>query len=270
MKVETANLWNKIPGECTEVPTITAYIPENKTSDAAVVVFAGGGYSMRASYEGKDYAEFLAENGICAFDVAYRVAPAEFPLPLLDARRGVKYARYFAEKYGINKNKIAVMGSSAGGHLSALCSTYKEEIDFEVEQDEIEKEAYLPNAQILCYPVIKLTAPIGHEGSGKNLLGGQHSEKMVDELCPELIADESVPPAFIWHTFDDQVVNVINSLDYAKRIRELGGEAEVHIFPNGHHGMGLSLRTDDEAELLRGHVRQWSELLINWLRYIGF
>lgn len=270
MKVEVMNLWNKVPGKCEEVPTITAYIPENKTSDGAVVVFAGGGYAMRAWHEGRSYAEFLAENGICAFDVAYRVSPHEFPIELLDARRGVKFVRYFAEKYGIDKNKIAVMGSSAGGHLSALCSTYKAEIDFDVEQDEIEKEEFLPNAQILCYPVIQLTAPVGHVGSGENLLGGQYSAEMLDKLCPQLLADEDVPPAFIWHTFKDQAVNVINSLDYAKRIRELGGSAELHIFPDGQHGMGLSKKTEESEEHLRGHVRQWTGLLLKWLRYIGY
>ncbi len=270
MKVEVMNLWDIVPGNCEETPTITTYIPEKPRGNGAVVVFAGGGYSMRAWYEGKSYAEFLAENGICAFDVAYRVSPHEFPIELLDARRSVKFVRYYAERYGIDKNKIAIMGSSAGGHLAALCSTYKEEIDFEVEQDEIEKEDYLPNAQILCYPVIQLTAPIGHVGSGKNLLGGQYSAEMLEKLCPGLIADKDVPPAFIWHTFKDQAVNVINSLDYAKRIRELGGSAELHIFPDGPHGMGLSQKTEEAAEHLRGHVRQWNNLLLKWLAYMGY
>jgi len=270
MKIEVMNLWETLPGKSEETPTITAYIPENRKGDGAVVVFAGGGYAMRAWYEGKSYAEFLAESGICAFDVAYRVKPCEFPIELLDARRGVKFVRHFADKYGIDKNKIAVMGSSAGGHLAALCSTYKKEIDFDVVQDEIEKEEFLPNAQILCYPVIQLTAPFGHVGSGENLLGGQYSEEMLAELCPQMLADKDVPPAFMWHTFKDQMVNVINSLDYAKRIRELGGSAEVHIFPDGHHGMGLSQKTEDDQEHLRGHVRQWSGLLLNWLTYIGY
>lgn len=267
MKIEVMNLWNTKPGESEETPMVTAYIPENKTSDGAVVVFAGGAYCLRASHEGKGYAEFLAQNGICAFDVAYRVSPCKFPIELLDARRAVKLVRSLADKYQIDKNKIAVMGSSAGGNLAALCSTYKEEIDFEVEMDEIEKEEFLPNAQILCYPVIYLTAPIGHEGSGINLLGEENVEDLADEFCPALIADEKTPQAFIWHTFEDGAVNVINSLDYAVRLKEVGASVEMHIYPDGHHGMGLA---DTQDTAIAKHVSQWSGSLLNWLRYIGF
>ena len=73
----------------------------------------------------------MAENGISAFVVGYRVKPHTFPLPLLDARRGVRFVRFYAEKYGIDKNKVAIMGSSAGGHLAAFTSTYTDPIDFE-------------------------------------------------------------------------------------------------------------------------------------------
>ncbi|MBR5155418.1 MAG: alpha/beta hydrolase [Clostridia bacterium] len=267
MKIEVMNLWNKIPGENGDVPTITAYIPENKMHNGAVVVFAGGGYGFRSPHEGEGYAKFLAENGICAFDVAYRVAPYEFPIELLDARRSVKFVRHFADKYGIDKDKIAVMGSSAGGHLAALCSTYKKDIDFEVENDEIEKEDFLPNAQILCYPVVKLSAPIGHQGSGDNLMGGKKTQELENSLTPDLIADDSAPRAFIWHTFTDELVNVINSLGYAKKLKEAGGSVELHIFPDGDHGMGLS---QNKGTAVGDHVSQWNGLLLNWLKYIGF
>ncbi len=267
MKIEVMNLWNKIPGGNGEIPTITAYIPENRTHNGAVIIFPGGGYADRAPYEGKDYAEFLANNGICAFDVAYRVAPNEFPIQLLDARRSVKLVRHFANKYGIDKDKIAVMGSSAGGHLAALCSTYKEKIEFEVEEDEIEKEDFCTNAQILCYPVIKLSEPIGHEGSGNNLMGSKKTEELAKSLTPDLIADSNTPRAFIWHTFADQAVNVINSLDYARRLKEVGSSAELHIFPDGKHGMGLDR---EKGTAVGDHVLQWNELLLNWIEYIGF
>ena len=131
MFCEKKDLWTKTPGMCEETPTITAYMPDEKKSELAVVIFPGGGYGMRASHEGEGYAKFLAENGYTSFVIDYRVSPHEFPLPLLDARRAVRTVRHYAGKYGIDKNKIAVMGSSAGGHLAALCSTYFEPIDFE-------------------------------------------------------------------------------------------------------------------------------------------
>lgn len=271
MKTEKFFLWTNVPGMCQKTPTITAYIPENKTSDAAVVVFPGGGYSGRAKHEGEGYAKFLAKNGITAFDVAYRVAPHTFPIQLLDARRAVKFARFNAEKYGISKDKIVVMGSSAGGHLAALVSTYTRDIELGLEVDEIEGEKYLPNAQILCYPVIETVEPYGHIGSGKNLLGENYPE-FVPQITPDEIAGKETPQAFIWHTFADGSVNVVNSLHYAKKLKEVGTPVELHIFPDGRHGIGLcmgDINSAEEPDIL-AHNAQWATLLLNWLNYIGF
>lgn len=260
MKTEKFYLWDKTPGMCEETPYVTAYIPDDKKSDGAVVIYPGGGYGMRAEHEGKGYAEFLANNGITAFVCEYRVYPHRFPLPLLDARRAVRCVRHNAEKYGLNKNSIFVMGSSAGGHLAALTSTYVQPIDFE-NTDEIDNEDFRPNGQILCYPVIKLLGKgIGHLGSGKNLLGDTQAE-MGEELSPNLIADENTPQAFIWHTFDDSGVNVINSLEYAKRLREKNVNVEMHLYPNGPHGLGLAPEYP--------HVADWSLRLLEWFKYIG-
>ncbi len=260
------DLWKKIPGMCEEIPKITAYIPDEKKSDGAVVILPGGGYSMRAEHEGVGYAKFLCANGITAFVADYRVAPHKFPLPLADARRAVQFARHFAEKYGIDKNKIAIMGSSAGGHLAALTSTYYKEIDCDG-GDEISKEDFIPNAQILCYPVIKLIGKdVAHLWSGANLLGEEHVF-MGEELSPDNIVSEKTPQAFIWHTFADDCVNVINSLDYAKSLKKNNIGAEIHIFPDGYHGLGLA---DDGEDKIKLHVSQWTSLLINWLKYIGF
>lgn len=262
-KMEIKQLWDKTPGMCEEIPTITEYLPEGKKSDMAIVIFPGGGYEIRAEHEGKDYAEFLSENGYTAFVVDYRVAPHKFPLPLLDARRAVRFVRYYAEKYGIDKNKIAVMGSSAGGHLAALCSTYYEPIDFE-NADEIDNENFIPNYQILCYPVISLFGKgITHFGSGKNLLGELLPER-AEDISPHLIVSSKTPPAFIWHTFADESVNVKNSLMYANNLKNAKVNAEIHIFPDGHHGLGLALGEDKISK----HVFEWSELLLDWLKYI--
>lgn len=271
MYTETINLWENTPGMCEEVPTITYYKPENKKSDAAIVIFPGGGYARRAVHEGAGYAEYLAENGISAFVVDYRTAPHHFPLELLDARRGVRFVRYYAEKYGIDKNKISVMGSSAGGHLAAFVSTYTDPIDFEG-IDAIDKEDFLPNAQILCYPVINLyNRDIAHIGSGNNLIGDIYDETNDEEtrkkFSPNLLIKETTPPAFIWHTFADGVVDIENSLEYATALRRAKvNKTEVHLFPDGRHGYGLTAKT----EKIEIHVAQWADLLLKWLGYIDF
>lgn len=261
MKTEKHKLWENTPGKCEEVPTVTAYIPEHKKSNGAIIVFAGGEYAARSNHEGEDYALFLANHGITAFVCAYRVAPHRFPLPLLDARRTIRFVRYHSEKYGLDKDKVYVMGSSAGGHLAALTSTYKATLDYE-NIDEIDKESCLPNGQILCYPVIGLLdEESGHRGSGRQFLDDE-LEKMGEALSPNLMADKVAPKAFIWHTFNDDYVNVINSLEYAKRLRRVNVSTEVHIFPDGQHGSGLARSNP--------HVARWSELLLVWLSYNGF
>ena len=142
-------LWENTPGFCETEPEIVPYVPKEKRSDAAIVIFPGGAYVGLADHEGAGYAEYLTGQGITAFVVKYRVAPHKFPLELLDARRAVRWVRFHAEEYGVDKERIAVMGSSAGGHLAALVSTYRGEIDFEG-LDAVDAEDYLPNAQILC------------------------------------------------------------------------------------------------------------------------
>lgn len=259
------NLWENVPGVCEEVPMLTPYIPENKTSDGAVVVLPGGGYSCRAEHEGKGYAEFLNSHGITAFVVDYRVAPHRFPLPLIDARRAVQTVRFMADEYKIDKNKIAIMGSSAGGHLASLTSTYFEKTEFDID-DEISKESFIPDFQILCYPVIKLhTEGIGHIGSGINLLGDGCDELKVS-LSTDNLVSAKTPPAFIWHTFEDAVVNIIHTLDYAKALKKYGIPTEIHIYPDGPHGMGVPMGDDKVSK----HNFAWSDALINWLMYVGF
>lgn len=256
MLTKTVNLWENTPGLCEEIPTLEIHIPARKYTKAAVVILPGGGYRERASHEGAGYADFFNAYGITAFVCQYRVAPHRFPLPLLDARRAMRYVRAHSEELGIDKDNIYIMGSSAGGHLAALTSTYHKPIDFEG-MDEIDTQDYRPNGQILCYPVISLLdEKIAHYGSGEKFLGDQ-LQALGDSLSPHLIADETTPKAFIWHTFDDGSVNVINTLEYAKRLRQVGVNAEVHIYPYGNHGLGLAPDMP--------YVRNWSQHLLQWL-----
>ena len=121
--------------------------------------------------------------------------------------------------------------------------------------------AFRPDAAILCYPVVTLFESHRHKHSATNLLG-----ERVDELAPKLsldkIADEKTPRTFIWHTASDELVPVLNSLRYAERLREVGVPFELHIFPDGRHGLGLAESNP--------HVAEWAELLRKWLIYYGW
>lgn len=254
-------LWEQAPGLCEETPAIHYYKPTSSAGTGAVVILPGGGYCNRASHEGEGYATCLAAAGVHAFVVDYRVAPHRYPLPQLDARRAVRFVRAYAAEYGIDKQKVAVMGSSAGGHLAASIATCTEPISFEG-LDSLDVESAVPDAQILCYPVIcPPSYPFCHTGSYENLLGGHDVEKE-ETVNPVSHVSAATPPAFIWHTFDDSSVDVRNSLTYATALREAGVSVEMHVFPHGYHGLGLA-QSDT-------HVHQWVNLLLNWLRLNGW
>ena len=260
--MEIFKLWEKTPGEFVYEPEIAFYPALQKATDATVVIFPGGAYARLAPHEGEGSAQFFNTLGMNAFVVKNRVSPCRFPLPLLDARRAVRFVRANAEKFGIDKDRVAVMGSSAGGHLSALVSTYRGKIDFEG-ADEIDSEDYLPNGQILCYPVICMSDErVAHMGSNINLLGEERWRELAPSVDPSLIADEKTPEAFFWHTSDDSAVNVMNTYRYAMRLRELNIPVQVAVYPKGYHGQGL-------APAFRLN-RNWRIELEGWLRYKGF
>ena len=106
-------LWKNSGSDAT---TIECYAPPYKSSDAAVVILPGGAYARHADYEGVGYAQVFNAYGMTAFVLKYRVYPFHFPKPLLDARRAIRFIRAHAADFGIDKNKILVIGSSAGGH----------------------------------------------------------------------------------------------------------------------------------------------------------
>ncbi len=258
-------LWESdIPGyfDGSETPALTYYPTESKRGRGTVVILPGGGYSCRAPHEGEGYALYLNSIGLDAFVVDYRVSPTRFPYPLLDSRRAIRTVRANAEKYGIDPDKVAIMGSSAGGHLASITATYKKPIDGEG-VDEIDAFDYMPNAQILCYPVIDIA---GHVGSFNNLLGDNVSKHK--EVTSYLLADKSTPPLFLWHTSSDGGVDVNNSLRYATRLHELGIPYEMHIYPIGVHGLGLANTT--EHNRLVPYVQDWAMHLEKWLRLNGW
>lgn len=257
-------LWdNEIPGyiEGADVPAIHYFAPKERRSSAAVVIFAGGAYKLRANHEGAGYAEFLAENGISAFVVDYRVMPTRHPYPLLDARRAVRYVRANADKFGIDGDKIAVMGSSAGGHLAALVSTYKGKIDGEG-VDALDSVCPMPNLQLLCYPVLDI---LGHSGSFFNLLGDR-TQPLHRSVTPYLIAEKDAPPMFLWHTAEDTSVDINSSFRYATRLHEFGIPVELHVYKRGWHGLGLA--NDEKHDF--PYVRGWEQHMLAFLRDTGY
>ena len=191
------DLWKKLPKGYNTMPTIEYYKTERKKTDAVFIVFPGGGYTHLAEHEGVGYAKMFNVWGADAFVVKYSVAPSRFPAQLNDARRAVQFVRANALEYGINPEKIIVVGSSAGGHLASMVSTFRGEVDYP-ENDEISKQNFMPNYQVLCYPVVDLVNDeIANNGSRISVLGEDYSSLMTEKLSAQLACDKDTPPAFI-------------------------------------------------------------------------
>lgn len=248
------------------MPTLTAYIIDDaSTSEKArkrpcVVVFPGGGYWFCSEREAEPIAlQFLAA-GIPSVVVDYCVAPANhYPSALEDASEAIKLVRKHADEWGIDRDKIAVIGFSAGGHLAASISTLWDE-----EPIKTPDGANKPNAAILCYPVISSDDTIWHKGSFDNLCNGD--EALVKAMSLENRVSEKTPPCFIWHTFTDGAVPVENSLVFANALRKAGVSCEMHIFPEGPHGLSLANSDTASREVeVNPHVAKWVELALDWL-----
>lgn len=219
------------------VPTITMYAPPPwKRSNKAVVIFPGGGYSHLSVPACERYAQVFNEEGHWAFIVSYRLGKL-YPAQLYDALRAVRLVRSAAEELGYSPDKIGVMGSSAGGHLAAMCAVhYDKGIPG---KDEKEIFSARPDFSIHAYPVISGVSNKSHKASFINLFKTQKPEqKDLMETSAELHVNKTTPPAFLWHTFADTLVPMENSLLYAKALRENDIPFELHIYPLGSHGLG--------------------------------
>ncbi len=198
-----------------------------------ILVLPGGGYSHRADYEGKDVAEFYNQLGFSCAVLQYRVRPAVYPAPQQDVLRAIRILRHQG------RQKIAVLGFSAGGHLAASAGTLFDQIEPLI-HDEIDRENCRPDALILGYPVISIKSDFGHVGSGDNLLGATDTPELRDALSLQNRVTANTPPAFVWHTATDQGVPCRNSIIFAQKLWELGIPAELQIYPTGRHGQGLA------------------------------
>lgn len=180
-------------------PTLEIYLPaKDKATGTAVIICPGGGYSVIVYQgEGISTAKELARNGIAAFVLKYRI-PDESTMddkktgPLQDAQQAIKVVRENASKWGIEPNKIGIMGFSAGGHLASTEATHFKSALIENGNN----TSLRPDFQILVYPVISMQEKLTHAGSRNQLLGNSPSKEIADLYSNELQVDETTPPAY--------------------------------------------------------------------------
>ncbi len=240
-------------------PYLVPYLVEGATS--AVIVLPGGGYEMKADHEGGPIAQWLNEQGISAFVLQYRLTPKHRATPLEDGQSAVRHVRAHAADYGLRPDRIGILGFSAGGHLAAMTGTVYTMQDVLFPDGHTEAVSSRPDLMVLCYPVITMES-FGHAGSKLALLGTNASEEQITAHSAERQVTFDTPPAFLWHTADDEAVPVRNSLRMALALEQHSIPFELHIYEHGGHGAGLAT----------GHpaMGSWTERCADWLHRQGW
>jgi acetyl esterase/lipase len=249
-----------------DIPTLTPYFaPPAKASGASMIICPGGGYAALAPHEGFHYALWLNEKGITGFVLKYRLGSNGYrhPAMMQDVQRAIRYVRANAGKWGLDPNRIGVMGSSAGGHLASTALTHFDAGDQNA-ADPIDRVSSRPNLGILCYPVITMGADT-HGGSKLNLLGDNPDPKLVEFLSNEKQVSRDTPPTFIFHTYEDTAVKLENPMEFAAALRRNGVPFAFHIYTKGRHGIGLG-----SAEWDPGNRHPWTQECALWLKEQGF
>jgi acetyl esterase/lipase len=244
-------------------PNLNTYVLDGIKKRPAVLICPGGAYGHTSEREAEAVAIQFNAQGYHAFVLYYSVSPRRHPQPINDLSRAMCIIRESAEEFHIDIDKIAVCGFSAGGHLAASLGVYWDK-EYLLEACRGQKGINKPNALILSYPVIT-SGEFAHRGSFDNLLGEDASEEKLYEMSLEHHVSKITPPVFIWHTFDDSAVPVENTLLFANGLRKNNIPFEMHIYPQGVHGLSLSTK---ETDIENEHAASWVGLCMTWLKSV--
>jgi acetyl esterase/lipase len=261
--IDSADNWIKMRNITN--PVLDMYpAPAVKANGTAVIICPGGGYwALAISHEGSEIAGWLNSMGITAFVLKYRLPDNSIMTdksigPMQDGQEAIRIVRRQAKEWGINPNKIGILGFSAGGHLASTLSTHFSEKVYEP----ADSTSARPDFSILIYPVISMDSSITHSGSRNNLLGEKPSRKRIKHFSNELQVGKQTPPAFLIHSIDDNAVPVQNSINYAMALKRFNIPCELHIYETGGHGYGLGRSSGTEST--------WPNACQKWLKARGF
>lgn len=251
-------------------PSFLFYPPKKPTTKTAIIVFPGGGYKAVAigkkstiGFNGADVCKWLNESGIACIILKYRVPNSgcswdaknkrhvtpDIPLALQDAQRTISIVRYHAKEYGIDPNKIGVMGFSAGGNMAILTSTAFKKRAYDP-IDAIDLTSSRPDFAIPVYP--------GHttmEHKNKT-----PKEIAIQELNTDIEISAEIPPTLLIHAKDDPIDPVRYSEVYAKELEKVGVNVNLLIYQTGGHGFGVKKQDKD--------TDRWATDALNWLQKI--
>ncbi|MBC7901782.1 MAG: alpha/beta hydrolase [Gemmatimonadaceae bacterium] len=243
----------------TTAPTLTVFRPEGvKPNGMAVIICPGGGYRYTSiSHEGFDVAKEMAKWGITAFVLKYRLPDDSIMVdksigPLQDAQRAIQIVRERAGEWKLQKDKIGIMGFSAGGHLASTAGTHFTNTVIK----NTRKTSLRPDFLILIYPVISFSDSLAHKGSRTSLIGESPSPELLNAYSNEKRITAKTPRSFLVHAKDDKTVRYQNSVLFYEKLQEFKIPSKIYLYEKGGHGFGMNNSTSDV---------KWMDLLREWL-----
>ncbi|MCU0882685.1 MAG: alpha/beta hydrolase [Hyphomonadaceae bacterium] len=238
-------------------PTMTIYPAKGTNTGTALLVLPGGGFrAVATDLEGTEICDWVVENGITCIMLKYR-SPQVWPrqngqtrrpvvlLGLEDAQRAMSLLRHRASEYGIDPQRIGVIGFSAGAYLAANISNTTERT-YPL-TDDADRQPTRPNFAIVAY-----TGRIWDSAQRRNTL----------ELAPWVQVSREAPPTLIIHAMDDPINDVRHPMAYALALNDAGVRVDLRFFATGSHAFGLRPTNDPVTT-------QWPRQTEQWLRDIG-
>ncbi|AGF55656.1 acetyl esterase/lipase [Clostridium saccharoperbutylacetonicum] len=296
MLIEKINLWND-----NEDVTLTAYILDNEHETRlkkrpTIIICPGGGFLYTSNREAEPIAMKFAGEGYNTFVLRYTTyfnsgkvdfnnlpdgnRQAKYPQPLFDLARAILTVRENADKWAVDNNKIFVCGFSAGGYLAASLGVHWQD-ELLKEKFNVNSDLFKPNGMILGYPLLDniLMKELLLEVNDKSLeqywrlscysLSGESepSDEYLKKLSPVNHVCQNTPPTFMWHTANDELVSVRNSINFATELSKNKIPYELHIFEAGSHGLALcnEVTAKDETQI-KPEVQVWFDMALTWLK----
>ena len=218
--------------------------PDKATGQAAVICPGGGYEFVSMEHEGDAFARWIAEQGITAAVIKYRMPNHHPEVPLEDVEQALRVMKGEIPGAGeLSVQRVGIIGFSAGGHLAAMAATVGR---------------VRPDFMVLFYPVITAAKELAHEGSFDNLLGRERTEELNARYSLENRVTETTPPTILFLADDDECVPALNAVSFYRALKEHGVAASLHIYPSGQHGWGILDRFPYKSA--------WQSALTDWLQ----